>query len=98
MTRAITWDDTARTVTDYTTDPPTVRPYTAEENAEADAAAAAAQTAADDAVRTAVDRAILDAIRHTSESAHTDGEEWVQPTGAHDAYPLGITVTHGDKT
>lgn len=27
-----------------------------------------------------------------------DGTEWVQPTGAHDAYPLGATVTHDGKT
>ena len=27
-----------------------------------------------------------------------DGDPWVQPTGTHDAYPLGITVTHGGKT
>lgn len=38
--------DGSRTVTDYTTDPPTVRPYTAEENAAADAAAAQAALAA----------------------------------------------------
>ena len=59
---------------------------------------AARQAAADDAVRVAVDRAILDAIRHASESAHTDGEGWVRPVGAHDAYPAGITVTHDGKT
>lgn len=35
------WDNDARTVTDYTTTPPVVRPYTADENAVADAAAAA---------------------------------------------------------
>ena len=27
-----------------------------------------------------------------------DGDPWVQPTGAHDAYAKGITVTHGGKT
>jgi hypothetical protein len=31
------WDDPTRTHTDYTTDPDTVRPYTAQENADADA-------------------------------------------------------------
>ena len=30
--------------------------------------------------------------------AHTDGQPWVQPTCAHDAVPLGITVTDGGKT
>lgn len=27
-----------------------------------------------------------------------DGEPWVQPTGAHDAYPQGWKVTHDGKT
>ena len=27
-----------------------------------------------------------------------DGDPWTQPTGAHDAYAKGITVTHGGKT
>lgn len=27
-----------------------------------------------------------------------DGDPWTQPTGAHDAVPLGATVTHGGKT
>ena len=27
-----------------------------------------------------------------------DGEEYVAPTGAHDAYPLGWKVTHDGKT
>ena len=36
------WDDVTRTYTDYSTDPDTVRPYTAEENAAADAEEAAA--------------------------------------------------------
>lgn len=26
------------------------------------------------------------------------GQEWVQPTGAHDAYPMDWQVTHNDKT
>ena len=42
--------------------------------------------------------AILDAIRATASSAHADGEPWVQPTGAHEAYPLAATVTHNGKT
>ena len=42
--------------------------------------------------------AILDATSALMANAHTDGAAWVQPTGAHDAYPLGITVTHGGKT
>lgn len=31
-------------------------------------------------------------------TAPADGEPWRQPTGAHDAYPTGRTVTHGGKT
>ena len=46
----------------------------------------------------AADGAILDAIRATASAAHTEGEPWVQPTGAHDAVPLGVTVTDGGKT
>lgn len=30
--------------------------------------------------------------------AHTDGEPWTQPLGAHDAYALGTTATHDGKT
>ena len=48
--------------------------------------------------RIETNEAILDAIRATASAAHTDGQPWVQPTGAHDAYPLDITVTHGGKT
>ena len=43
------WDDDTRTHTDYTTDPDTVRPYTADENAAADARAAAATAAGNEA-------------------------------------------------
>lgn len=69
----------------------TVRPWTAEElAAQAEAAAWEAQQAAD--------RAALDALATTAAAAHTDGEAWIQPTGAHDAYPLEATVTHGGKT
>lgn len=74
------------------------RPYTAEENAAADAAAAAAQEAEAEAIRTAVDRAILDATVALMADAHTDGEAWTQPSGAHNAYPLGAVVTDAGKT
>ena len=30
--------------------------------------------------------------------AKAPGDPWVQPTGAHDAYPLGAIVTHRGKT
>ena len=96
----VRYDDGARTVTtwDATGQVTSTRAYTAEEDAAADAAAEAAQAAEAEAIRYAVDRAILDVIRHVSETAHADGEAWVQPVGAHDAYPAGITVTHGGKT
>ena len=69
----------------------TVRPWTEDElAAKAEAAAWEAQQAAD--------RAALDALGVTASAAHTDGEEWVQPTGAHDAYPVGAIVIHGGKT
>ena len=65
----------------------TVRPWTAEELA---AQAEAEQQQA----RYVTHEAILDATAALMEQAHTDGEPWTQPTGAHDAYPLGATVTH----
>ena len=43
-------------------------------------------------------QAILDATAALMADAHTDGQPWVQPTAAYDAYPLGITVTHEGKT
>ena len=38
------------------------------------------------------------ADRYAAAIGRQDGDPWVQPTGAHDAYPLGVTVTHDDKT
>lgn len=58
--------------------------------AEADAAAARA--------RYETHEGILDATAALMESAHEDGAAWVAPEGAHNAYPLGRTVTHGGKT
>lgn len=81
----------------YTVDGATVtqswtpRPWTADE------LAAQAEQAAYEAQQ-ATDRAILDATASLMTDAHTDGQPWVQPTAAHDSYPLGITVTHGGKT
>lgn len=42
--------------------------------------------------------ALVTANLALSEQAHEDGQAWVQPTGAHDAYPVGAQVTHGGKT
>lgn len=97
-------DDTTRTVTTYDEQGniTSERPYTVEENAAADAAAQAAAQAQADAeaarARAELADAILDATAALMADAHTDGQPWVQPTGAHNAYPLGITVTHGGKT
>ena len=66
------------------------RPWTVEE-----LAARAEQATAD--AKAAEDRAILDAIAALMEDAHTDGAAWVQPTGAHNAFPKGATVTHNGK-
>lgn len=46
----------------------------------------------------ATDRAALDALRVAAATAHTDGQPWVKPTGAHDAYRLDATATHAGRT
>lgn len=94
------WNDTTRTVTTYDEAGAvtSTRPYTVEENAAADAAIAAQAAAAQYEAQQAADRGALDALAMTASAAHTDCEPWQQPTGAHDAVPLGATVTHGGKT
>ena len=42
--------------------------------------------------------AIAEAYIHLNQQAHEDGQNWVQPTGVHDAYTKGITVKHDGKT
>ena len=69
----------------------TWRAWTAEE-------LAAQEEAEQQQARYVTHEAILDATAALMADAHTDGAAWVQPTGAHDAYALGITVTHGGKT
>ena len=93
-------DDTTRTVTTYDEDGTvtSTRPYMVAENETADAALVAAEAVAAQQVRYDTHQAILDATAALMADAHTDGQPWVQPTAAHDAYPLGITVTHGGKT
>ncbi len=62
----------------------TERDKTPEElQAEADRAAAQA--------RRETHEGILDATAALMEDAHEDGAAWVQPLGAHNAYPLGAT-------
>lgn len=36
--------------------------------------------------------------RHLVDTGKVDGAAWVQPTGAHNAYPLGWKVSHNNKT
>ena len=93
-------DDTARTVTTYgpTGQVAGTRPYTAGENTAADAAAQALIAAAAARSRAELADAVLDATAALMDDAHTDRAAWVQPTGAHNAYPLGATVTHKGKT
>ena len=69
----------------------TPRPWTAEE-------LTAREQADAERARYETHEAILDATAALMADAHTDGQPWVQPTAAHDSYPLGITVTHGGKT
>ena len=93
-------DDTTRTVTTYDEQGniTSERPYTADENADADAVAQARADAAAAQARYETHEAILDATAALMADAHTDGQPWVQPTGAHNAVPFGITVTDGGKT
>lgn len=38
------------------------------------------------------------AQRYASAIGRQDGDEWVQPTGAHDSYTVGAIVTHDGQT
>ena len=58
---------------------------------------AAREQADAERARVETHEAILDATVALMADAHTDGDPWVQPTGAHNAYPLGITVTHMEE-
>ena len=42
--------------------------------------------------------AIAEAYIHLNQRAHEKGQNWVQPTGVHDAYAKGATVKHDGKT
>ena len=63
--------------------------YAVARRAEAEAAEQAAEAA---------QRAMLDATRQLASDAHEDGAPWQAPTGVHDAYLSGVTVTHDGKT
>lgn len=74
------------------------RPYSAAENAALDAILPDQQAAQFDATRRVEADALVAAQLQLIEEAHTDGEPWVQPTGAHDAYKLGAEVQKDGKT
>lgn len=94
------WDDATRTFHEYDERglETLSRPYATEENAAADAAAQAQADAEAARERAELADAVLDATAALMEAAHTDGETWTAPTGAHDTYALGVTVKHAGKT
>lgn len=101
------WDVASRTYTRWDASGAVVesRPFTAAENTRA-AAEEAAQALS--AAQTELDRAVLLASAPTELAAVqqltlqtqgiSEGAPWRQPTGAHDAYPVGYVVTHNNKT
>ena len=48
-------------------------------------------------IANARDQADRIAKEYSEAVGRVDGAEWAQPTGAHDAYPLGAIVTHGGR-
>lgn len=93
-------NDSERTVTTYDQvgEILSVRPYTQEENDATDAALAAQAEERARIEKEQIQAAIVEATVALMETAHTDGEVWTQPTGAHNAYKVGVTVEHNGKT
>lgn len=100
------YDDVARTYTSWDAAgvQTSTRPYTTAENAAADAAVATTLVAVR---QREYDRAIalaapveLAALQQATLAAagRASGATWVQPQGAHDAYPIDWVVTHAGKT
>jgi len=99
-------DDVARTYTSWDENGTQTeqRPYTAEENAEADArvqrqmvATATAELERASLLNSAPEElAALQTAILAQEGIHP-GDPWRQPTGTHDAYPLGALVSHKDE-
>jgi hypothetical protein len=109
----VAYDDTTRLATVYPGPgprgdvPPDARqrPYTDVENSRADQIAAyasvqVAQVAFSRAVGLTTAPEQLQALQEASMAAEgiAPGDPWRQPTGAHDAYPLGAVVTHNGQT
>lgn len=92
------WDDTTRTYKAWNASgqQTSTRPYTAAENAAADAALAQEQASAEAATLAEAQEALVRATLALAPAPAT-GEAWVQPTGGHDAYPLGAKVTHNGQ-
>lgn len=100
------FDDVAREAHEYDLDdqPIQVRAYTEEENARADAmqnASAVTQAQAELARAVQLNSAPeqLAALQNATLASEgiQQGDPWRQPTGAHDAYPLGAEVSHNGK-
>jgi hypothetical protein len=100
------WDDDARVYTSYAANGAETgqRPYNAIENERADtyAAQAAIETATLE-YRRAVGLSAPDELAALQQAQHAasgvvEGAPWVQPTGAHNAYPIDWVATHKDKT
>ena len=51
-----------------------------------------------DAIANAPAQAEALSATYAAAIGRNDGDPWTQPSGAHDAYAKGITVTHGGKT
>lgn len=101
----IRYDEAARMVISYDADGVEVEriPYTDEENAAADkrlndAAVVTARAEFERALALNAEEelAALQAAILAAEGI-ADGDPWRQPTGAHDAYPLGAHVAHNGK-
>lgn len=88
-------DDTARTVTEYTTDPPTVRAYTAEENAAADAQIAQSALLTDLSERIArIEAAIWPAQPDPEDPEDPSIPEWTDWNGV---WPANTLLRDGGK-
>lgn len=96
----LSYDDENRVVTELDSGLTVLssRPYTQEENDAADAALAAQAEEQARIEKEQIQAAIVEATVALMETAHADGEVWAQPTGAHNAYKLGVVVEHAGKT
>lgn len=89
-----------RTVVGYDHDGEIVneRPFSDEENYQADFDEQVSVQGQLSEAMAAASRDIVNATVELMKSSREDGLDWVQPTGVHDAYWAGATVTHNGKT